>query len=210
MASKDAKETKLGAPAANKNASFWDRKDILEAMLAVDVWASCKHHRLQRCYGLPTIEWIDGKDHMLYRLVKSGRRFVTFLGDDDEWVKLCAKGRAAQFEVTLPSTRVDRGKIPYARLVELVVDGVLGELNNPHLVHALLLHRYPRSGPYERSTRESSYRRFRPNELKQWIGGLGGRMMQQQIDRLLQQAERDFLDTLAQEGGGRRSRSSAA
>jgi hypothetical protein len=187
------------------NASFWGRPDIEGACKMLDIWASCKWHLINKCHGYPTLEWLDGQDDNLVRLVKTGRRrfdVQSFSGTDDDWDRLCQQGLTVRTEVSQGSA-TRGGRLTFVRTAALVVDHLLADFGSPRLLEGLLLHRYPRGGPYERT--KTSYRTYRPKALMGCIvGGLQGKRVQSRLDALLAQMEREFLDSMAQVGAVRR------
>jgi hypothetical protein len=205
-----------GAPSGNRNALFWKRPDIEAAAKALDVWASCRWHEIRGCHGIPRLDWLDGRDERVMRLVRrardesdrlAGKRgpasgWELFVGDRKDFDRLAKRGEARVIEVSSPSTTgevVGVRDLPESRLLFLMVEAMLSEFRAPGLIHGLLLHRYPRSGPYARPEGECTYRRFRPPGLIQEIcGQLRGRYVERAIDALLQQLEREFLSALSE------------
>jgi hypothetical protein len=188
------------AKRGNQNAAFWERPDVEAVRRAIDIWASCIHHRRHGCEGVPNLDWLDDADAFVMKLVKTGRGFnkvEVFTGDDEEFGKLKAAGMAFRREVSEPSREketVGDGDLPYVRVCELMVHDALRAVGNPRIMEDLLLHMYPRRGPYAGSS--ATYRGFRPELwVKVTVGRLpeNNRHVQRKIDELWQQMEREFI-----------------
>lgn len=160
---------------------FWHDPRIESACQLVDVWASVKWHNLLGCSGTPSFDWLRGTDERMIRLYRPERTleekqtdkkagislrrkhgFRFFAGTEEEWRKAQREGRTLTAETTQPS--IAPGVLPYMRVCELAVAHVLGRLGSPVVLEGLLLHLYPRRGPYTRSFSEKAdpYRSFRP------------------------------------------------
>jgi hypothetical protein len=204
----------------NQNAAFWSRPWIVGAQMAVDVWATVRHHRLQGCDGIPTFAWLDERDHYVMRLVKAQvdretakkagiKRRKSFLeiftGTAKQFDALAERGRAVVEEITLDSTTDFQGKLTAVHGLYLCVAETIVDFGSPIGMEALLLHRYPRSGPYARPVADTEYRRFRPAELMVFCGHMRGRHVERKIDGMLSTIEREFVTELANRGIERRS-----
>lgn len=163
--------------------SFWSRPEIQSAQRALDVWGTTKKHWRLGGRGIPILDWIDMKDERFVILEKRGR----------QWIE---EGKNPAFQ--------SFGKLSPAFLLVLGVDAVLGELGNPVLLHALMIHRYPVDGPLAHTEAQRSLRRFWSDPENavgykwacQTVGCLRGRYTAKTVDQLLAQMERDFLDYL--------------
>lgn len=90
--------------------NFHDQPAIQRAMWHLELWATCRHHKLQGCSGEPTLDWInEGDESKMLRMIR--RDLEPFDGDDAEWASLCRQGRAYGHQSQGITIRLKRGRL---------------------------------------------------------------------------------------------------
>lgn len=161
-----------GAPAGNTNARFWGRPEVETARLLIDVWATQVWHSMRLIVPvhqivvrrIPITDERTGREigkRLAFETVsrETGQSYV--IGGDHRPVAIDERiGGDIVIEHRSTSPFRDRG-LASPLEIKVMVDAALKECDP--WAAPLLLHLYPRSGPYHEQAR--TIHTFRPEEL---------------------------------------------
>ena len=169
-------------PKPDANAAFWEREDVKGAQRLLDLWASQRAHIEHGGQGVIKASAVFEVPAREIEIIRNGMKWIE-PEVRKSWQELPC--RVTDLAPAMQACMFVNAVLVQLDLAPARSRGIVS------LVEGLLIHLYPRTGPYQA---KGDHRSFR------LLGELSGMYLTRATERWLRQVERDFLAQLIEAG----------